>query len=146
MVSSRHEENLFQTVAELVLSFENGIKRLEAADDADLSPGWDPQHLRSTYTDGLNRIDGLANAFAAPAGGGFSQSKWLHETISKAVRPTAGLDEAPEEAVKSGHRAITQNLDRLIVLCPDDPVRGALEQIKADVEKAGASPSPFAAD
>lgn len=124
---------LFKSFAELHLSLENGIARLE-----ELKVQGDPTDLPSdalleAYRAALAELDRLGDVYAALASEGVSRAEWLHNTISKAVRPASSLHADPEGAVRSGHHAVLRALDDIIERIVDDPARGILEHMKSDL-------------
>lgn len=133
-----------QALAELYLSLDHAIRRLELACQRDdiQEAAQTLLHLHTTQMTKLNEMLDLQGAMADTQK---SWSQWLNETIATAADPAAGMDANPVEAVTTSEASFLDALNKCMGHILTDPLRSALEHIKQDTLDA-LQKTPFRRD
>ncbi|MEO0771939.1 MAG: hypothetical protein AAFZ04_02025 [Pseudomonadota bacterium] len=120
-----------QAIAELHLSLDHGIKRLDLAAARDITDV-DVTPLLALHKSQSETLDDMLDIQGAMADTQKTWSQWLNETIATAADPAAGLDSAPIEAITTSETRILDALDACMRHIATDPLRSTLEHMKRD--------------
>ncbi|MEM6305842.1 MAG: hypothetical protein AAF744_14075 [Pseudomonadota bacterium] len=130
--------NTLKALAEVVDSLDVARERVELIAKSAAPELHDAANaLAKLHADHRAKLEEIIPLEDALASQDMAWAEWRNRDIGKAVRPEAGVDTNPRKAILSCQRRLLAAFDDLMKYAFTDPLRGAVEHMKAETMQAG---------